>query len=233
MAQAEMTPAKITTCVFDAYGTLFDVAGAARAAAEAPGQDRLAALWPALSADWRRKQLEYSWLRAITGDHCSFWQVTQDGLNWAMARHGLEDPGLRETLLGLYWQLPAYPEVPQLLASLKARGLGCAILSNGSPDMLDGAVSSAGIAEHLDAVLSVEEVGIFKPARPVYDLVGTHFGTDPAQVLFVSSNGWDAAGAAAYGFVTAWVNRAGEPMDCLSGRPHHVLPDLTTIPELL
>ncbi|WP_226622185.1 haloacid dehalogenase type II [Alloyangia pacifica] len=225
--------ARITTCVFDAYGTLFDVSAAARRAAEAPGQAALAEVWPALSADWRRKQLEYSWLRAVTGDHCSFWQVTQDGLDWAMEHHGLSDPDLRETLLGLYWELSPYPEVPKLLATLKARGLACAILSNGSPDMLDGAVSSAGLESYLDAVLSVEDVGVFKPARAVYDLVGQRFGTEPGEVLFVSSNGWDAGSAAAYGFVTAWVNRADEPMDCLPGQPQHVLPDLTTIPELL
>ncbi len=224
---------KITTCVFDAYGTLFDVSAAARRAAEAPGQAALAEVWPALSADWRRKQLEYSWLRAVTGDHCSFWQVTQDGLDWAMERHGLRDAELRETLLGLYWELSAYPEVPKLLATLKAQGLHCAILSNGSPDMLDGAVSSAGLESYLDAVLSVEDVGVFKPASAVYDLVGQRFGTEPGAVLFVSSNGWDAGSAAAYGFTTAWVNRAGEPMDRLPGRPQHVLSDLTTIPELL
>lgn len=224
---------QIATCVFDAYGTLFDVSAAARRAAEAPGQQALANVWPALSADWRRKQLEYSWLRAVTGDHCSFWQVTQDGLDWAMERHGLTDPELRETLLGLYWELSAYPEVPKLLATLKAQGLNCAILSNGSPDMLEGAVASAGIESYLDAVLSVEEVGVFKPARAVYDLVGQRFGTEPGEVLFVSSNGWDAGSAAAYGFRTAWVNRAGEPIDRLPGRPQYVLTDLTTIPELL
>ncbi|WP_353473165.1 haloacid dehalogenase type II [Salipiger sp. H15] len=225
--------ARITTCVFDAYGTLFDVSAAARRAAEAPGQEALAGVWPALSADWRRKQLEYSWLRAVTGDHTDFWQVTQDGLDWAMERHGFEDPELRETLLGLYWRLSAYPEVPKLLATLKARGLACAILSNGSPDMLGAAVSSAGLEPWLDALLSVEEVGVFKPARAVYDLVGARFGTDPGEVLFVSSNGWDAGSAAAYGFTTAWVNRAAEPVDRLPGRPQHVLTDLSTIPELL
>ena len=223
----------ITTCIFDAYGTLFDVAAAARDAAREPGQDALAGVWEALAEDWRRKQLEYSWLRAITGDHVGFWQVTQDALDWAMARHGLSEPALRDRLLALYWELAAFPEVPDLLTRLKAMGKTCAILSNGSPDMLDGAVASAGLGDRLDAVISVEEVGVFKPARAVYDLVGTHFGTDPAQVLFVSSNGWDAAGAAAYGFTTAWVNRAGLPQDRLPGVPTHVLTDLSSIPELL
>ncbi|WP_417523057.1 haloacid dehalogenase type II [Marinovum sp.] len=223
----------ITTCIFDAYGTLFDVAAAARLAAEEPGQGHWADKWPALAADWRAKQLQYTWLRAITGDHCDFWQVTQNGLDWALEKQGLEgDAELRERLLALYWELQAYPEVPQMLAALKSAGLNTAILSNGSPDMLNGAVGSAGLEELLDDVLSVESVGIFKPAKQVYDMVGARFDCTPEQVLFVSSNGWDAAGAAAYGFRTVWVNRAGEPMDRLPGRPGEVLSDLTRIPEL-
>ncbi len=223
----------ITACVFDAYGTLFDVAAAAREAAAEPGNERLAAVWPALAEDWRRKQLEYSWLRAIMGDHTDFWAVTQDGLDWAMERHRLGgDAALRATLLGLYWRLSAFAEVPAMLTALRARGLNTAILSNGSPDMLGGAVDSAGLGDLLDAVLSVESVGIFKPAPQVYDLVIQRFGCAKHHVLFVSSNGWDAAAAAAYGFQTAWVNRAGLPMDRLPGRPQHVLSDLTGIPAL-
>ena len=222
----------VTTCVFDAYGTLFDVAAAARIAAEQPGQEKLAEVWPRLAADWRAKQLQYTWLRAVSGDHISFWQVTEDGLDWAMEASGLNDPVLRETLLALYWELPAYPEVPAMLSALKDKGFQTAILSNGSPDMLEGAVDFAGVGPWLDAVLSVEDVGVFKPARAVYDMVGARFGTAPEQVLFVSSNGWDASAAAAYGFTTVWVNRAGEPMDRLPGTPATVLNDLTTIPEL-
>ena len=222
----------VTTCVFDAYGTLFDVAAAARVAAEQPGQEELARVWPKLAADWRTKQLQYTWLRAVTGDHVSFWDVTKDGLDWAMEASGLDDPVLRETLLALYWELPAYKEVPAMLATLKAEGFLTVILSNGSPDMLAGAVDFAGVELWLDAVLSVEDVQVFKPARRVYDMVHNRFGTQPEQVLFVSSNGWDAAAASAYGFQTAWVNRAGEPMDRLPAKPQHILPDLTTIPEL-
>ncbi len=223
----------ITTCIFDAYGTLFDVASAARVAAEEPGRDVLAQCWKGLAEDWRLKQLQYTWLRAITGEHAPFWTVTCDGLDWALERHGLEgDAELRERLLALYWELAAYPEVPKTLATLKAQGRNCAILSNGNPDMLDGAVDSAGIETFLDAVLSVETVGIFKPAAQVYDLVGKRFGCARDEVLFVSSNGWDVAGAAGYGFTTAWVNRAGHPVDRLPHRPTHVLTDLSTIPEL-
>ncbi|CUH75171.1 haloacid dehalogenase type II [Tropicibacter naphthalenivorans] len=224
----------IRVCVFDAYGTLFDVAAAARVAAEEPGRGALAAVWEALSEDWRRKQLEYSWLRAVTGDFVPFWQVTKDGLDWAMERHGLsEDLELRERLLALYWELAAYREVPFMLAHLKARGMATAILSNGSKDMLDGAVDHSGLRTYLDAVLSVDKVGVFKPAKAVYDMVGVEFSCAPEEVLFVSSNGWDVAGASAYGFQTVWVNRAGAPMDRLMAEPAHVLPDLSTIPELV
>ncbi|MGH1415298.1 MAG: haloacid dehalogenase type II [Pelagimonas sp.] len=223
----------ITTCVFDAYGTLFDVAAAARVAAQEPGREQLAEVWPQIAADWRAKQLEYSWLRAVSGAYVPFWDVTKDGLDWAMERAGLEDLELRERLLALYWELPAYKEVPFMLAHLKAAGKTCAILSNGNKDMLDGAVDSAGIGLYFDALLSVDKVGIFKPASQVYDLVGAEFGCAPDEVLFVSSNGWDAGHAASYGFKTVWVNRSGLPMDRLPGKPAHVLSDLTTIPELV
>jgi 2-haloacid dehalogenase len=222
----------ITTCVFDAYGTLFDVAGAARQAASEPGQEALATLWPRLAEDWRRKQLEYTWLRAITGDHCDFRQVTANGLDWALEAQSLTDPDLRARLMALYDALPAYAEVPAMLKALKLQGLATAILSNGSPAMLESATSSAGIAGDLDAVLSVESVGIFKPSPRVYDLVAGHFGTRPDQVLFVSSNGWDVCSAAGFGFHTAWVNRAGQPLDRLPAKPAHILTDLTKIPHI-
>ncbi len=223
----------ITTCIFDAYGTLFDVSAAARTTAEGGRFPALAEHWPALAEAWRHKQLQYTWLRAVTGDHTDFWTVTQDGLDWALERTGLAgDPALREALLALYWELQAYPEVPAMLRALKDAGYQTGILSNGSVDMLKGAVDSAGLGEVLDDVLSVDSVGIFKPAPQVYDLVQQRFGGAKDEVLFVSANGWDAACAAAYGFTTVWVNRAGEPMDRLPGTPGHTLPDLTTIPEL-
>ncbi len=223
----------ITTCVFDAYGTLFDVAAAARQAAAEPGFEALADKWPELANHWRLKQLQYTWLRAVADAHCDFWDVTQDGLDWALEAVGLQgDNTLRQRLLDLYWELQAYPEVPDMLKALKAGGMQTAILSNGSPPMLNGAVQSAGIGDVLDDVLSVESVGVFKPHASVYDLVQNRFGCARDEVLFVSSNGWDAAGASGYGFVTAWVNRAGEPMDRLPWKPAHVLPDLTTIPQL-
>ncbi|WP_435660117.1 haloacid dehalogenase type II [Leisingera caerulea] len=223
----------ITTCIFDAYGTLFDVAAAARQAASEPQFPHLQDNWAELAGHWRLKQLQYTWLRAITGAHADFWDVTQDGLDWAMEAAGLDgDAALRQRLLDLYWELQAYPEVPAMLKALKEAGMNTAILSNGSPAMLDGAVQSAGLGGVLDDVLSVESAGIFKPDSRVYDLVGKRFGCAKDEVLFVSSNGWDAAGATGYGFVTAWVNRAGEPVDRLPWKPAHILPDLTAIPDL-
>jgi 2-haloacid dehalogenase len=222
----------VTTCVFDAYGTLFDVAAAARQAASEPGRDALANIWQKLANDWRLKHLQYTWLRAVADAHTDFWEVTQNGLDWALEANGLSDPELRERLLQLYWELQAYPEVPEMLATLKANGMNTAILSNGSPDMLNGAVQSAGVGDVLDDVLSVEDTQIFKPHASVYELVTKRFGCTDDEVLFVSSNGWDAACATGYGFTTAWVNRAGEPMDRLPWTPAHVLSDLTTIPKL-
>ena len=149
-----------------------------------------------------------------------------------MEANALTDPDLRERLLQLYWELSAYEEVPEMLNALKQKGLNTGILSNGSPDMLDGAVQSAGVGDVLDDVLSVEDVGIFKPHASVYELVGKRFDCTKAQVLFVSSNGWDAAAAAGYGFKTVWVNRAGEPIDRLPWKPDEILSDLTSIPDL-
>jgi len=222
----------ITTCIFDAYGTLFDVNAAARAVAAEPGQEGFAAVWQEVSAHWRAKQLQYTWIRALSGHHTDFWQVTQDALDWALERCGQSDPELRERLLGLYFTLAAFPEVPQMLADLKTVGLATGILSNGSPAMLEGAVESALIGDVLDAVLSVESVGIFKPDARVYDLVGQHFGCKRDEVLFVSSNGWDATSARAYGFRVLWVNRAGEPLDRLPAPPDHVADDLVSVPAI-
>lgn len=223
----------ITTCVFDAYGTLFDVAAAARQAAAEPEFSAIKDSWPSLAEHWRLKQLQYTWLRAIAGAHEDFWVVTQEGLDWALEKCGhMGDPALRERLLALYWELQSYPEVPQMLHRLKDAGLNTAILSNGSSDMLAGAVKSAGIADVLDDTLSVDAVGVFKPDARVYDLVSKRFGCAKNEVLFVSSNGWDVGCATGYGFETVWVNRAGDPVDRLPWQPKHTLPDLTRIPEL-
>lgn len=221
----------VTTIVFDAYGTLFNVDAAAAQAAKEPAHASLASIWPAIARDWRRKQLEYSWLRAVAGQHCDFWQVTQDGLDWALEANDIAAPATRSRLLALYWELAPYPEVGAMLQTLKTRGHTTAILSNGSHAMLDAAVQSAGIAPLLDMVLSVDDAGVFKPHDRVYDLVGARLDCARDQVLFVSSNGWDAAGAAGFGFRTVWVNRAGDPVDRLYASPDHIVSDLTSITD--
>ncbi|QQA43485.1 haloacid dehalogenase type II [Pelagovum pacificum] len=223
----------ITTCIFDAYGTLLDVNAAARTAAAEPGHERLSDAWPALSEAWRRKQLEYSWLRAVADRHTDFWEVTRDALDWAMEATDLDDAILRDRLLDLYRTLDAYPEVPATLAALKDRGLATGILSNGSPAMLSTAVRSAGIEGSLDHVLSVESVGVYKPHPSVYALVTDSFGCTRDDVLFVSSNGWDIAGASAFGFRTLWVNRTGQPQDRLFAGPNATAPDLTSMEDHL
>jgi 2-haloacid dehalogenase len=220
------------TCIFDAYGTLFDVAAAARAVARERAGSAFADRWAEVAEHWRQKQLSYSWLRQITGDYADFWDVTADALDWALDAAGFADPELRSRLLALYEELEAFPEVPATLTALRQTGARTAILSNGSPRMLAAAVASAGIGDLLDDVLSVEAVGVFKPDARVYAMVGARFGTAPADVLFVSSNGWDVAGAAAFGFRTAWVNRRGEPVDRLPGQPDHVMTDLSGLQRL-
>lgn len=219
--------------VFDAYGTLFDVDAAARAAADETGAT-WADRWPALSADWRAKQLAYTWLRTAAHRHADFETITADALDWALVRHGLAgDAALRARLLTLYRTLPPFPEAPAMLARLRGAGWRLAILSNGTPGMLADAVTSAGFGGVFDAVLSVEGVGAFKPAPEVYALIEGHFGASAGQTTFVSSNGWDAQAAAAYGMRAVWVNRAGAPAERLPGTLAATLPDLGALPAWL
>ncbi|MEM6421199.1 MAG: haloacid dehalogenase type II [Pseudomonadota bacterium] len=218
--------------VFDAYGTLFDVSAAAREAAEEDGFEILRELGPQLAETWRQKQLGYSWLRASYGAHTDFWSVTQDALDFALEAHGLDgDQALRDRLLQLYWELRPFDEVPRMLNALQGAKMPAAILSNGSPEMLDGAVEHANLQQHFVAILSADQVGVFKPNRAVYDLVGACFGIARHEVLFVSSNGWDAAFATGYGFRTVWVNRRGEPVDRLPFKPEFMAENLSQIPH--
>ena len=178
--------------MFDAYGTLFDVNSAA-AREKATLGDR----WQPLADVWRAKQLQYTWLRGLMRRHVDFWQVTGDALDFALAQTGVDDVALRERLMNLYLQLDAYPEVRETLRHLKERGLKLAILSNGSPKMLASAVENAGLADPLDAVFSVEEVGTFKPDPAVYQLGVDRLGLPAGEMCFVSSNTWDAFAAKA------------------------------------
>ena len=194
--------------VFDAYGTLLNVH-----AAMAKHAARLGPGWERMSAEWRTKQIEYSWVRSLAGavHHRDFWSLTQEALAFVVARHGITDEALMADVLVAYRRLEAYPEVPAMLAALRERGVPRAILSNGEPGMLADAVRGAGIAELLDDVLSVESVGVFKPDPRVYRLVTERFSLPPEAIDFYSSNPWDAFGALAFGFRVSWVNRSRQP----------------------
>lgn len=225
---AETVLGGIRACVFDAYGTLFDVHSAvARLEAEVGPQAAL------VSGTWRTKQLEYTWLRALMGRHVDFWQVTGDALDYALEAHRIEPGPVREPLMTAYRSLDAYPEVPDVLRRLRADGRKTAILSNGEPAMLEAAAASAGITDLLDASLSVEAVGIYKPHPRVYALVTERLGVRPEEVAFQSSNAWDVHGAATFGFQAVWVNRRGQPRERLPGAPAAVLADLGPLPELI
>jgi 2-haloacid dehalogenase len=220
--------AGIKACVFDAYGTLFDYASAAARCGDVLG-DKL----DALNALWRDKQLQYTWLRAVQGRHADFWQVTGDALDFALETSGLADAGLRARLMDLYLTLDAFPEVPDVLRRLKAAGIKTAILSNGTPEMLDAAVTSAGIGELLDAVLSVEAVGVYKPHPKVYHLAVDRFGVPAAAISFQSSNAWDAYAASAFGMRVVWCNRYGQRPERLPGRPDCEIRSLAELPNLI
>jgi 2-haloacid dehalogenase len=218
----------IRACVFDAYGTLFDVHSAAAAC-----RDDLGDKADPLSAMWRQKQLEYTWLRSLMEAHVDFWQITGDALDYAMATVKLEDSALREKLMALYLALKAYPEVPDVLRTLKEAGTHTAILSNGSPMMLNAAVESAGIGPWLDEVLSVEDVGVFKVSPKTYQLAVDRLALQPSEICFMSSNAWDAAGAAHFGFQVLWINRFNQPPENLPGAPKGVLSSLSPLPDLV
>ena len=220
--------AGIGACVFDAYGTLFDVASAA-----AQARDELGDRWQPLADLWRTKQLQYTWLRSLMGRHADFWQVTGDALDYAMAGFKIADPELRERLLALYLRLDAYPEAAAALAQLKAAGMKLAILSNGAPAMLAAACAHSGLAAVLDAVLSVESVGIFKPHPSVYRLPVDHFGLTPDRMCFVSSNAWDAHAAKANGYRVVWCNRFGQAEERIPERPDVEIETLATLPEIV
>ena len=208
--------------VFDAYGTLFDVHAAVRKHAEKLGPDS-----ERLSTTWRAKQLEYSWVRALMGQYLDFWTLTEQSLDTAFALVPSADKSLRDDLLNAYWKLDCYPEVPQVLTNLKASGARIAILSNGSPAMLEGAVNASNLADLFDEVFSVDELKTYKTDERVYEMVITHFHIYPDTVSFQSSNRWDIAGATAFGFRSVWMNRTGMPDEYPDLAPAAVLNDLS------
>jgi 2-haloacid dehalogenase len=218
----------IAACVFDAYGTLYDFNSAA-----ARCRERLAGKAEELSALWRLKQLQYTWLRSLMGAYAPFWQVTGEALDFAMETLKVTGRDLRDDLMACYKNIDPFPEVPAVLARLKEKGMRLAILSNGSPDMLAAAAKHAKLVGMLEVSLSVDTVKVYKPDRRVYQLAADHFGVAPARIAFVSSNGWDAHGAQHFGFPTVWLNRTNQPKERLPGAPAREIKTLADLPALL
>ncbi|MBI1205075.1 MAG: haloacid dehalogenase type II [Rhodopseudomonas sp.] len=213
--------------VFDAYGTLFDVH-----AAMARFRDKVGPEGDRMSEIWRTKQLEYSWTLTMAGHYESFWTLTGRALDYAMARVPSVPKSLRDDLLNAYFKLDAFPDARVALRALKAAGHKTGILSNGSPDMLKGAVDNAGLGDDLDGVLSVDVLKMFKPRPEVYGLVTDHYRCKPADVTFVSSNRWDVMAAVSVGFSGLWVNRSKMPDEYLDFAPRKVLSDLNSLANL-
>jgi 2-haloacid dehalogenase len=220
--------AGVHACVFDAYGTLFDFASAAASCADVLGDKA-----PRLTALWRDKQLNYSWLRAVQGRHEDFWRVTGDALDFSMEALSIADPALRERLMSVYVKLSPFPEVGGTLRRLRAGDMRMAILSNGSPAMLAPLVANAGLGGLFDAVLSVEEAGVYKPHTKVYQLAVDRLGVAAGEIAFLSSNGWDAYAASAFGMRAIWCNRYEQPEERLPGNPEREICSLAELPELL
>lgn len=218
----------IRACVFDAYGTVFDFASAAARCPDIPQSSRAA-----LTALWRDKQLQYTWLRTLQGRYVDFWQVTGDALDFALDSLDLASPKRRERLMSLYRNLEAFPEAPGVLQALRRAGFATAILSNGAPSMLEAAVSGAGLTDLFDAVLSADAVGAFKTHPKVYQYALDQLGLPAASVSFQSSNAWDAHAASDFGMRVVWCNRYGQPRERLPGSPDYEIQTLADLPGLL
>jgi 2-haloacid dehalogenase len=219
----------ITACVFDAYGTLFDVASPVQRLGP-----KLGTKGTELIALWRRRQLEYSWLRSLMNRYCDFWQITQESLDYALA--ALEypaDAALRQELLDTFLTLDAFPDAVRTLGLLRENGFRTAILSNGTPQMLHAAGNAAGVTPLVDLVLSVEATGCYKPDPSVYRHAVQRLDVPPERILFVSANGWDVAGASAYGLRTVWINRSKAPIEELGTQPTATLVSLNDLVGLL
>jgi 2-haloacid dehalogenase len=218
----------IRACVFDAYGTLFDFASAASACRDVLG-DKVAPL----NAMWRDKQLQYTWLRTLQHAHADFWMVTRDALDYALDTLDIQEPGIADRLMLLYQTLEAFPEVPAVLRRIKEAGLKTAILSNGTPQMLDEVVANAHLRPLLDHVLSVEEVGSFKTDPKVYQLAVDRLGVAKSEIIFQSSNAWDAYAASAFGMRVVWCNRYRQRPERLPGKPDREISTLAELPQIL
>ena len=227
MPQKALYP-NIKACVFDAYGTLFDVHSAV-----GKYYDRLGDVANQISNIWRTKQLEYTWLRSLMKKHADFWQITRDGLDYALDASNIKDQQLRDNLIEAYLHLKCYPEVAETLAKLREDGRHIAILSNGSPAMLEAVVKSSGLEDLIHTVLSVEMVGVFKPDPAVYQLAVDHLGVAAPEIVFLSSNSWDAVGATAFGLKVAWINRFAQRPERMPFQPEAEIKTLAELPALI
>ena len=216
----------IKVCAFDAYGTCFDINSAAQNLAKEIGKD-----WLSFSTTWRTVQLEYTWLRSLMKKHEDFWRVTEDSLDFAMESHKI-DKKFRSKLLELYKKLNSYPELVTCLKNLKEKNVKTCILSNGSPSLLNELTAHAKVQDLFDDLISIEEVGIYKPHPKVYELVTKKFDCKPDEVCFLSSNTWDVVGGGIFGYQSIWVDRFGKTFDKLGYQPKFKIKDLSELIKL-
>jgi len=217
----------IKAIIFDAYGTLFDVNSAAEKC-----KDKIGDKWEGFANYWRTTQLEYTWLRSLMKRHKDFWQVTEDSLDKSMRTFNI-DPSMRNELLDLYKILSPYKEVPETLKTLKEKKFKLAILSNGTPSLLDELVKSNHLDNLFDDIFSIEQVGVYKPSSRVYDMPIKKYNINKSEVAFLSANTWDVSGGGNYGYQSIWVNRNNNIFDNLDFKPKYQITDLNKLIQLV
>ena len=217
----------IKAIIFDAYGTLFDVNSAAEKC-----KDKIGDKWEGFANYWRTTQLEYTWLRSLMKRHKDFWQVTEDSLDKSMKTYEI-DSSMRNELLSLYKILSPFKEVPEVLKSLKEKNFKLAILSNGTPSLLDELVKSNNLENIFDNIFSIEEVGVYKPDSKVYDIPIKKYNIKKNEVVFLSANTWDISGGGNYGYNSIWVNRNSNSFDNLDYLPKHQIDDLSKLLDII
>ncbi|WP_417455107.1 haloacid dehalogenase type II [Kiloniella sp.] len=222
-----MTNPDIKAFVFDAYGTLLDVHSAVRKLSEELGPEA-----QSISDIWRTKQLEYSWLRSLMEAHSNFWTVTSDALTYALKYHDMEDQDLHARLMSLYLELTAYQDALSTLKEINKYKYTTLVLSNGSQEMLDKSLKSSGLQPLLNKAISIDDVQTYKPSPQVYKLATDYVECQPEEILFVSANAWDVAGANYFGFRVAWINRFKRPPEVLPGRPEFIIDSLSELRQL-
>jgi len=217
----------ITACVFDAYGTLFDVNSAAEKC-----KKKLGNRWESFANTWRTTQLEYTWLRSLMKKHKNFWEITEDSLDNTMETFKIKKD-MRNELLNLYKKLSPYPEVEECLEGLKSKKIKISILSNGTPDLLKGLVESNNIQNYFDDIMSIEAVGIYKPDSKVYEMPVKKYGCKPENICYMSSNTWDVSGGGVFGYNAIWVNRFNKVFDKLSYKPQFIINNLNELLKIV